>query len=135
MNTYQLRTSHFLAAAIGLGALVTVTSAPLRDGLVARVPSRVLNVSGEAAALMGAHLSWVVGYAVIAIIAAAALALAATWARPDGAAPPDHAVVLLLLAGMCWPVLCVGLIQLGILAALSFVPQQAAGPVVHSGCS
>lgn len=120
MNSYPLRASHYFAAAIGLTTLLTVIAASFRAGAV-QVPyvSRL--------ALTDIHLSWVVGYTVIALAVTALVTVAANAARPTGVAGPEHPVPLLIVAGLCWPMLCVGLVQLGIVAALGFRARGSIG--------
>ena len=52
------------------------------------------------------------------VAAVAGRATGSTGAAVAGVAAPGHRVMMSVAAGMLWPVLCIGLVQLGVLAGL-----------------
>ena len=109
-----------------MGGLIAVSVEGIREGLMAR--SGIRDVFDHGAALLIPHVSLVAGYCVIAVLVAALVLVAADWVRPAEVAGPRYAVLLSLAAGMLWPVLCIGLVQLAVLAVLRHLALMADRP-------
>lgn len=56
-------------------------------------------------------------YLAVAIVVAAAILIGAEWLREPGAPAPDHTRVVGLFAGLLWPVLALGVLELSLVAA------------------
>ena len=56
-------------------------------------------------------MEWISGYAAIAVLVAAASIVMAEWARDAHVAAPDRPGMTAVVAGLLWPVLAVGLVQ------------------------
>lgn len=59
---------------------------------------------------------WIVLYGTIAIVVAAAAFVAAEWLRTPTVPAPDRPASVAVAAGLLWPVLIAGLVQLGVFA-------------------
>lgn len=57
-------------------------------------------------------MEWVGGYAAIAVLVAAIALVAAGWVRDAPVAAPDRPGVTAVFAGLLWPVVLVGVVEL-----------------------
>lgn len=57
-------------------------------------------------------MEWISGYAAIAVLVATASIVVAEWARDAHVAAPDRPGTTAIVAGLLWPVVAVGLVQL-----------------------
>lgn len=101
VKTKHLQVSAILIAALVIGGLVTLA-----------LPMYGVEHSGFRFA---ADLSLVAGYGAVSLVVAALAFVAANWARAEDADAPDHVVGFSVIAGIAWPVIGIGLIQLAAL--------------------
>jgi hypothetical protein len=78
--------------------------------------------------MVGADASWIAAYGVLAGVVAVAVFVIADVVRPAGDAAPAHRVLTSVAAGTLWPVLCIGLVQLGVLEGLGQLAVRATRP-------
>jgi hypothetical protein len=101
-----------------MGGLIALALEGVREGLMTRSASSALGAFRHGAAMVGADASWIAAYGVLAAVVSVVVFVAADAVRPAGVAAPGHRVMMSVAAGMLWPVLCIGLVQLGVLAGL-----------------
>lgn len=122
-----------LPVVIVLVGMLAVGPLALREALMTRSADRVLAALGHGATLLSTHLAWVAGYGLVAAVVAAMLLALAVARRPGGGAAPQHFVGWSLLAGALWPVVSVGVAQLGVVALVRrFVVKAADTPSLPS---
>ncbi len=68
-------------------------------------------------------------YAAIAVVCAVAASTVAEWSREPGIPAPDHPYLLAAIAGLLWPVLLVGAIQIGLWVLVRNRARAATAPV------
>lgn len=71
---------------------------------------------------------WFAVYGAIAAIVSVAALVFSDWAREPGAPAPSHPRLLALVAGLAWPVVVVGLVQWGLIAAYASRVSRVARP-------
>lgn len=63
-------------------------------------------------------MAWLTLYGAVAMIVAAAAFLVGEWVRQPAVPAPDHPGALALAAGLLWPLLAAGLVQLGVVTLI-----------------
>lgn len=71
---------------------------------------------------------WFALYGAIAVIVSVAALVFSEWAREPGVPAPSHPRLLALVAGLAWPVVVVGLVQWGLIAAYAARVARASRP-------
>ena len=62
---------------------------------------------------------WIGAYIVVSALVAVSVFLAANWFREQHVAAPDHSGVTAVLAGLLWPALLLGLMELALVCCAS----------------
>lgn len=73
---------------------------------------------------------WFVLYGAVAVIVSVAASMLSEWAREPGVPAPSHTVLLALVAGLSWPLVVIGLVQYGLIAAYASRVSRASRPGV-----
>lgn len=60
-------------------------------------------------------MHWFGVYVGVATLVTAAVFVTAGWFRPEHIAAPDHSGTMSAIAGMCWPVLLVGITEFALI--------------------
>ncbi|MGI9124376.1 MAG: hypothetical protein ACR2JM_06445 [Mycobacterium sp.] len=72
-------------------------------------------------------MNWIALYGAVAVVTVAAVFVIGEWIRQPGIPAPDRPGVTALIAGALWPVVAVGLLELGLLALLRSAYRPEAG--------
>lgn len=71
---------------------------------------------------------WFVLYGAVAMIVSVAAVLFGDWAREPGVTAPSRPGLLAVVVGLAWPVVLLGLVQWGLVAAYSSHVSRASRP-------
>ena len=75
---------------------------------------------------------WLALYGAIAAIVSVVALVFSEWVREPGVPGPSHPRLLALVAGLAWPVVVVGLMQSGLIAAYASRVARATRPSAHA---
>lgn len=122
-RTWGYRIWKAAPTAIGIGGLIVLILSGVRHRLVAWDLSSATSVFGHrlpALDLPGfdADISGIAAYLATAAAVAVAVFVTANHIRPVDVPNPDHRAILSVVAGLIWPVLAIGLIQLAVVAVI-----------------
>ena len=74
---------------------------------------------------------WIALYSAIAMVVATAAFIAAEWLRTPAVPAPERLGVVAAAAGLLWPVLAAGLVQLGLFAVIRARLREQGPPAVR----
>lgn len=111
---------------MALGGLITLGLLAIHDGLPTRYVPHMTEIAVNGSAFLGEQMSWIAAYGVLAAVMAVVVYAASIAIPQKGLAGPDNRLAWSVAAGLFWPVVCIGLVQLAVLGVLGRLGRLAA---------